>query len=227
MTAIGRGTGRSLYSSVAHLPLFDPAKPFTPRTLSELHSLLSCPTRPRDVFSVGEFGDRMERWKGGRAAVGVSLCNIDIDGVKPGVLLTVRGAGLTQHPGECSLPGGKVDPEDNGVLETTFLRELREEVGIDSNVQVLGQMDGVRSRTGLEVGVVVASPFAPGPALTRTLNFRTYRPTFMLVLQHRKPMQTSNSLRSTLLLSHRSITMKWREYLPCRLASSWTVDAIH
>jgi 8-oxo-dGTP pyrophosphatase MutT (NUDIX family) len=197
MAFVRPGAGRCLYSSISSRPLFDPSKPFTPRTLSEIDSLLSSPTPPRPVSSIGEFGDRMERWGGGRAAVGVSLCNIDVDGLQPGVLLTVRGAGLAKHPGECSLPGGKVDPEDQGNLEKTYLRELQEETGVNGGgVQVLGQMDSVRSSTGLEVGVFVASLFFIPQSPLHFNSPCTHRP--ICTLAHGQPSltKTKNLLRS-------------------------------
>jgi 8-oxo-dGTP pyrophosphatase MutT (NUDIX family) len=57
--------------------------------------------------------------------------------------LTVRHDALPDHPGEISLPGGAVDPED-GSLEDTALREAAEEVGLDSaSVRVIGLLDPV------------------------------------------------------------------------------------
>src|SRR5690606_41247050 len=46
------------------------------------------------------------------------------------VLLTRRNEGLRLHAGQVSLPGGRVDPEDTGVLEAA-LREADEEIGLD------------------------------------------------------------------------------------------------
>ncbi|KAI0292152.1 NUDIX hydrolase domain-like protein, partial [Russula brevipes] len=45
------------------------------------------------------------------------------------VLLTTRSKELRSHPGQTALPGGKVDDDDAGVVETAF-REANEEVGL-------------------------------------------------------------------------------------------------
>ncbi len=48
-----------------------------------------------------------------------------------GVVFVERGSHLRDHPGQIGLPGGRAHPEDSG-LEATALRELHEEVGIES-----------------------------------------------------------------------------------------------
>ena len=53
--------------------------------------------------------------------------------------LTVRGAGLRQHGGQISLPGGRLDPGETA--EQTALREAEEEIGLrPSDVMVLGRL---------------------------------------------------------------------------------------
>ena len=80
--------------------------------------------------------------------------------------LTVRHAGLPDHPGEVSLPGGAVDPED-ATLEATALREANEEVGLDHrSVRVVGRLDPVWIPvSNFELTPIVAVADAP-PVLT-------------------------------------------------------------
>src|SRR5919199_6822952 len=47
----------------------------------------------------------------------------------PSFLLTERPATLSRHPGQISLPGGAMDPEDPDLWHTA-IRETQEELGI-------------------------------------------------------------------------------------------------
>lgn len=59
------------------------------------------------------------------------------------VPLTVRHADLREHPGEISLPGGTVDPDDPS-HEAAALREAEEEIGVGPEaVTIAGQLDEV------------------------------------------------------------------------------------
>jgi 8-oxo-dGTP pyrophosphatase MutT (NUDIX family) len=52
--------------------------------------------------------------------------------------LTERPATLAHHGGQISLPGGAVDPGETS--SEAALRELKEELGIDREVEVLGRL---------------------------------------------------------------------------------------
>ena len=57
--------------------------------------------------------------------------------------LTVRSRSLPQHSGEVSLPGGAVDPEDDGPVATA-LRETHEELGIaPEGIEIWGSLSMV------------------------------------------------------------------------------------
>lgn len=58
----------------------------------------------------------------------------------PDVLLIERAATLREHAGQPAFPGGRVDPEDAGPIDTA-LREAAEEVGLDpAGVEVVGEL---------------------------------------------------------------------------------------
>ena len=73
------------------------------------------------------------------------------------VLYTVRSYEVEHHKGEISFPGGVRDPEDRSEIDTA-LRETYEEIGIDrEDVQVLGLLDDVVTRSNFVVTPVVGS----------------------------------------------------------------------
>lgn len=82
------------------------------------------------------------------------------------VVLTQRSDTLTNHAGQVSLPGGKVDDADPGPVEAA-LRESHEEIGLDGGlVSVLGMLDTYQTGTGyriLPVVALVADGFEPRP----------------------------------------------------------------
>ena len=86
------------------------------------------------------------------AAVLVPLVLRDV----PTVLLTRRGEGLRDHPGQISFPGGRTEESDATVVDTA-LREAREEVGLAAqHLQVLGCLPTYTTITGFIVTPVVA-----------------------------------------------------------------------
>ena len=71
------------------------------------------------------------------------------------ILLQKRSSRVDSHKGEVSFPGGKMDPEDENLLDTA-LRETHEEMGINPrDVEVFGALDQTATTTGF-----CTSPFA-------------------------------------------------------------------
>lgn len=71
------------------------------------------------------------------------------------VILTKRTAHLSNHAGQISFPGGRIDPEDPDVIATA-LRETEEEIGLDRvHVSVLGALDPYVTGTGFIIVPVV------------------------------------------------------------------------
>lgn len=80
------------------------------------------------------------------------------------VILTKRTAHLSNHAGQISFPGGRVDAEDPDVIATA-LRETEEEIGLDrGHISVLGALDAYVTGTGFAV-VPVVGLVKPGFAL--------------------------------------------------------------
>ncbi|WP_260598448.1 CoA pyrophosphatase [Sphingomonas endolithica] len=91
------------------------------------------------------------------------------DRAEPGVLLTVRTATLSKHPGQIAFPGGRIDASDVSPTAAA-LREAHEEIGLPPHtVDVVGIADRYRTVTGFDVTPVlgVVPPdlvLAPNPA---------------------------------------------------------------
>lgn len=67
------------------------------------------------------------------------------------VLLTQRADHLSNHAGQISFPGGRLEMRDNGPLACA-LRETEEEIGLPrSQMRPLGQLETYITRTGFEI----------------------------------------------------------------------------
>lgn len=75
---------------------------------------------------------------------------------RPQVILGRRAKHLLLHPGEVAFPGGKREPED-ATPWVTALREAEEEVGLTgSEVNPLGELRPLITRTGFDVHPCIA-----------------------------------------------------------------------
>lgn len=79
-----------------------------------------------------------------------------VAGAEPCVLLTRRSKRLSQHAGQISLPGGRIETGDAS-LEMTALREAHEEIGLDPSLpQLLGRLPDAQVSSGITITPVVA-----------------------------------------------------------------------
>ena len=71
------------------------------------------------------------------------------------LLLTKRSETLSVHKGQVSFPGGRVEDQDQDIVDTA-LRETEEEIGLTRDkVEILGRLDTYVTRTGFEVVPIV------------------------------------------------------------------------
>jgi 8-oxo-dGTP pyrophosphatase MutT (NUDIX family) len=79
-----------------------------------------------------------------------------IDRPQPTVLLTQRSAHLSDHAGQISFPGGKIDATDASPLDTA-LREAEEEIGLAREfVDPIGYLDLYGTSFGFRILPTVA-----------------------------------------------------------------------
>jgi 8-oxo-dGTP pyrophosphatase MutT (NUDIX family) len=101
--------------------------------------------------------------------------------------LTERSATLTKHAGQISLPGGSIDPGE--FSSQTALRELAEELGITTNVHLLGRLADC---------YIYASDFLVTPWVAATADEPVWRP-------HDREVQSIIELPLETLLDEKSI----------------------
>jgi 8-oxo-dGTP pyrophosphatase MutT (NUDIX family) len=91
------------------------------------------------------------------AAVLVLVVNHDV----PTIVFTQRTAHLTDHAGQISFPGGRVEEHDADAAATA-LREAYEETGVDpKRIEVIGELPHYTTGTGYRITPVVG--WAPEP----------------------------------------------------------------
>lgn len=85
------------------------------------------------------------------------------DGRDSQIMLTRRTAHLRSHPGQISLPGGSVEPEDRDLIHTA-LREAEEETCLPAHaVKVIGTLPALLMSTAFHVTPVVGLVDADTP----------------------------------------------------------------
>ena len=74
---------------------------------------------------------------------------------EPHIILTQRTAHLRDHAGQISLPGGRLEPGDNGPADAA-LREASEEIGlVPAKVELLGGLHHYDTITGFRIHPIV------------------------------------------------------------------------
>lgn len=122
-------------------------------------------TSPTDVQAGSDRGFSDD---GEKATTGISLKPASVlilvvaANPEPTVLFTQRTAHLTDHAGQISFPGGRVESTDRDPIHTA-LREAAEETGISpETIEVLGTLPRYTTGTGYLITPVVAwSPTRP------------------------------------------------------------------
>ena len=93
----------------------------------------------------------------------------------PTVLLTQRSGALRSHSGQIALPGGRIDPGDDGPLGAA-LREAEEEIGLERRfIAPIGYLDLYLTNSGYRIAPVVARV---EPEFTLRLNTDEVEDTF-------------------------------------------------
>ncbi len=134
-----------------------PAGPSAAVTRDQLHRWLSA---VHDVEAGGDarFSDDGENdpvVPSAAALKPAAVLVLVVNHARPAVLFTQRTAHLTDHAGQISFPGGRVEESDRDATHTA-LREAEEETGVEAGrIDILGRIPQYTTGTGYLVTPVV------------------------------------------------------------------------
>src|SRR3546814_3162882 len=132
--------------------------------IQQIRHVLQMPhPQPAELLE-GDFPDSLPT--GGRIVAAAVLMAI-VEHPRTTLILTRRTDTLRRHAGQVAFPGGRVDPEDSGIVAAA-LREADEEVGLPPDkVDVIGVLEPYQTVTGFLVTPVVGV-VPPGMVLVPT-----------------------------------------------------------
>lgn len=110
---------------------------------------------PRLIRSDFQFDDDLDRPPVQALKAAAVLVPIIERGGELSILLTRRADHLDSHSGQVAFPGGKVEDQDKGPVDTA-LRETHEEIGIaHHHIEPIGFLDDYETGTGFTIRPVV------------------------------------------------------------------------
>ncbi len=130
----------------------------------------------------------------------------------PRIILTERAAHLKDHAAEISLPGGRIEADDEGPAAAA-LREAFEEIGLaPGKVDLLGTLPAYDTITGFRVFPIVGWI---EPPVEFVLDTREVADIFQVPLSF--VLDPSNHLRESMVLEDRVLTYYVLPYPGCRI----------
>ncbi|MGR3468836.1 MAG: NUDIX hydrolase [Shimia sp.] len=115
---------------------------------SVLRAALACPAQPSSDYDLNP-GVALPPQRKLRDAAILILFSPE------GLVLTKRSAALKHHPGQIACPGGKRDAGDASLWDCA-VREAREEIGLITTPEALGELPAHETVTGFTVTPFVA-----------------------------------------------------------------------
>ena len=81
-----------------------------------------------------------------------------------GIIFVQRSESMRSHAGQIGLPGGGIDPIDNGDLEAAARREMHEEVGVpQENIAIVAKLPEIHPRMNRYVVTPFVAVYAHSP----------------------------------------------------------------